>query len=453
MAVTMSSQAMHTSGLLSTDEYVEPRRPVLPHVQSAGDATRSNADCTASCLSFEPRPQTPDHQKKYRQSVLHEPGKIVRHFGTAGDPLPEGSFGRATIARQGESVADYIKSYPQSSLAQWALQRAEDVYASSKREPLGKGYVRGHQIPNGLGIATPFGVAIHAKELDRAGQAKLAMFPKDHPSGSSRDPEDPTHPLYVTSHGAYAAGEQRHRHYDWNRAGLDPATHSFGLASGRDQHDGLKQALQPGQDLAASSARLCDQHWEEFQATNRDELGQVKRLGMAGRQLPADHIFGVPSKHELGSVSTLLKGDYSPEQLQDDADLGKSLKEGWRNLGPAGRIYGVPTVRKDIRAPRKQSIANAQNYGNEPNSMQLIHPSATAERGVTEQHYKQQMSKDVMRDIIGASGILMDSAVFDAIFQHAAQRDQCNDSCCLDSFMHSRQQWLAQKMQIHCTCL
>jgi len=61
------------------------------------------------------------------------------------------------------------------------------------------------------------------------------------------------------------------------------------------------------------------------------------------------------------------------------------------------QIYGVPTVRKDIRAPKKQSIANAQNYGNEPNSMQLIHPSATAERGVNEQHFNQQMSKDAMR--------------------------------------------------------
>jgi hypothetical protein len=61
------------------------------------------------------------------------------------------------------------------------------------------------------------------------------------------------------------------------------------------------------------------------------------------------------------------------------------------------QIYGVPTVRKDIKAPKKQSIANAQNYGNEPNSMQLIHPSATAERGVNEQHYNQQMSKDALR--------------------------------------------------------
>lgn len=54
--------------------------------------------------------------------------------------------------------------------------------------------------------------------------------------------------------------------------------------------------------------------------------------------MPEGHIFGVPSKHETGSVSSLLKGDYSPEQLQDDADLGKSVKEACRNLGPAGRV-------------------------------------------------------------------------------------------------------------------
>lgn len=68
------------------------------------------------------------------------------------------------------------------------------------------------------------------QELDRAGQAKAAMFPQAHPSGSSRDPQDPSHHLYVTSHGAYGAGEQRHRHYDWDRTGLDPASHSFGEA-------------------------------------------------------------------------------------------------------------------------------------------------------------------------------------------------------------------------------
>ena len=71
-------------------------------------------------------------------------------------------------------------------------------------------------------------VRVCMQELDRAGQAKSAMFPADAPAGSSRDPTDPNHQLYVTSHGAYAAGEQRDRHYDWETAGLDPATHSFG---------------------------------------------------------------------------------------------------------------------------------------------------------------------------------------------------------------------------------
>lgn len=59
-----------------------------------------------------------------------------------------------------------------------------------------------------------------------------------------------------------------------------------GLAPSSDQQHGLKQALQPGQGPDASSAALCDQHWAQFQLTNRDELGQVKRLGMAGRCVP-----------------------------------------------------------------------------------------------------------------------------------------------------------------------
>lgn len=129
------ANSKHTSTLLCTDEYLQPRRPVLPHIPAAGERSKqspvkqSNPDTTATCLSFSERPQTPPHEKKYRQSALHEPGAIVRHFGTAEDPLPEGTFGRATHAKPGESVADYIQSYPQSAIAQWALQQAEDVYA------------------------------------------------------------------------------------------------------------------------------------------------------------------------------------------------------------------------------------------------------------------------------------------------------------------------------------
>ena len=40
---------------------------------------------------------------------------------------------------------------------------ALDALRSSKLEPLGKGFVRGHKIPDGLGTQLPFGTAVHAK--------------------------------------------------------------------------------------------------------------------------------------------------------------------------------------------------------------------------------------------------------------------------------------------------
>ena len=119
------------------------------------------------------------------------------------------------------------------------------------------------------------------QELDRAGQAKSAMFPKDHPSGSSRDPEDPTHPLYVTSHGAYAAGEQRHRHYDWNRAGLDPATHSFGEAA---SHIGHRQhACFSSSSVYSIHRRLLSAHYavQEFESRQLKLHWPGQRAGQA----------------------------------------------------------------------------------------------------------------------------------------------------------------------------
>ena len=56
-----------------------------------------------------------------------------------------------------------------------------------------------------------------------------------------------------------------------------------GKESGSDQQNGLKQALQPGQSPEACSATLVDKRWAQFQQSNREELGQIKRLGMDGR--------------------------------------------------------------------------------------------------------------------------------------------------------------------------
>ena len=56
------------------------------------------------------------------------PGAIVRHFGTADDPIPAGPFGDTTKSLPGQSVAENIKSYPDTEIGRWKLDRAEDIY-------------------------------------------------------------------------------------------------------------------------------------------------------------------------------------------------------------------------------------------------------------------------------------------------------------------------------------
>ena len=89
--------------------------------------TTFTAESIKDAVTWSEPPPTPPEQKKYRQSTIHEAGKIVRHPGSAGDPLPEGPFGDKSV--YGESVAQNMQAYPRTEVARWTLDRAEDVYA------------------------------------------------------------------------------------------------------------------------------------------------------------------------------------------------------------------------------------------------------------------------------------------------------------------------------------
>ena len=157
-------------------------------------------------VETEPRPTTPDEIKKFRRSTLHEPGRRVLHTVTEDDAIPTMTFGVKSVL--GEPAADVMATYPRSELDQWRLERTEDVYASTRREPLGKSFVRGHQIPdkfNRTGFGQPGSVAPTSSVV------KDLVFP---PEGTAGDEENgEAHRMYVKSHGDYAPGEQRDRGY------------------------------------------------------------------------------------------------------------------------------------------------------------------------------------------------------------------------------------------------
>lgn len=74
--------------------------------------------------------------------------------------------------------------------------------------------------------------------------------------------------------------------------------------------------------------------------------------------------------------------------MQPDDDLGRSTKVGTRNVvrkpEDNNRVFGTPTIRTDIPFKDKRSIADFNNYGDEPEAIDLLFPSTFTEMGITE---------------------------------------------------------------------
>lgn len=137
-------------------------------------------------------------------------------------------------------------------------------------------------------------------------------------------------------------------------------------------------------------------------------------------------------------VEKLLQGYYPAEDQLPDADLGRSLREGFRNWPTPGRTFGVPSVRTDLPQPQHLSVSNTQNFGNEPNAFSLLSPCSTADRGVNETHYLQRHGRAAIRTLVTDAQIAMDDAEFEACFAASAAAEGLADETSLKSFMDTR---------------
>ena len=79
------------------------------------------------------------------------------------------------------------------------------------------------------------------------------------------------------------------------------------------------------------------------------------------------------------------------KELRPDDDLGKCVKPGSRNMvrrpEDKNRAFGCPTIRTDIPYKEFKSVADYQNYGDEPEAIDLLFPSTFQEMGITEQDF------------------------------------------------------------------
>ena len=169
-----------------------------------------------------------DPSAKWRKSYSSAPGLRVLHPGVDGDfegkrcPTDHISFGR-TVAVKGESfdsVADVVaQPGADSDFGLASTLAKEAIYRTSKREPIGRPYNRGHVQPDST-RAPGFRYGKPAMKADES--VKYGMYPEQ------TEPEDKHKAMYVRTHGSWAPGEQITRGYNWK---IDLMTATFSRAS------------------------------------------------------------------------------------------------------------------------------------------------------------------------------------------------------------------------------
>ena len=150
-----------------------------------------------------------------------------------------------------------------------------------------------------------------------------------------------------------------------------------------------------------------------------DQLGKARSLGH-GTTLPENHVFGVGGKLEDEGAWSCIQGSYSAEEQQPDADLGKPVSHGWRNVTTESRAFGVPSIRADITPPERRSVADNQNYGDDVNAQFLLYPDEFSANGVADEEFSQSRTQDDLRRLFSKIGYSLDEDVFQRLWNDAS---------------------------------
>ncbi|OQR98682.1 hypothetical protein ACHHYP_08211 [Achlya hypogyna] len=378
----------------------QPRRQPLP--ANAGKKQTPNAnESTAHCLNFEARPGTPEAVRKYRKSYFAEPGTRIVHSGLVDDmKVHDMNKKYGVTTKNSDHVQDVMPPRLPSDHALITQAKLDAVYQSTKREPLGKSFTRGHVFNQSIFGSPPPEVSDTTKEL-----IYTAPFAETAEAKA----------LYKRSHGASDPGEQKHRAY---AVPFDLAQARFGTLKLKDD-GGVASVLNPELDEHVSKLTITSKNVEDMKST-LDQLGRPRNLGF-GRE-NNEHVFGVKLPKDAAGAGDCIQGNYSFEEQQPDADLGRPVNRGWLNATTDDRAFGVPSIRSDVAPPAKRSLADAQNYGDDVMAQELLYPQQYAMLGVQDTEFGQPRSKAYLAELFAKIGYRLPPPVVDRLYAAASAK-------------------------------
>lgn len=92
-----------------------------------------------------------------------------------------------------------------------------------------------------------------------------------------------------------------------------------------------------------------------------------------------------------------------------------------RNEEDQHRTFGCPTVRTDIPKKKLKSVADHQNYGDEPEAVDVLFPSSHTEIGIDENDFSRPRSKAYIRQLFASIGHTFKTGKFNTIFRKAME--------------------------------
>jgi hypothetical protein len=131
------------------------------------------------------------------------------------------------------------------------------------------------------------------------------------------------------------------------------------------------------------------------------------------------------------NAARCIHGEPTEGDVQAERDLGRSLKPGCGNFvqreEDRERAFGLPTVRSDVPQKKLRSVADYQNYGDEPEAVDLLFPSNYSELGVSEADFRQLRSREEIRMLFSRIGFAYKAGKFNAIYNRAKEIGDASD--------------------------
>ncbi|MED6286438.1 hypothetical protein CHARACLAT_005980 [Characodon lateralis] len=312
--------------------------------QSRAGKQKPIGDRAKSCLQDISYAPTPPVLWKFCSGTRPEPGAIRVPRGKANDPDVASTLIHGTSTKSSLSQGDGLINLPQKTVFQQKLQElSESVYASSRKAPLGRGPVRGAELPAWYNNKTTFGV----KTVKGHGVREIINPPKAIEELEEEAQEG--HEAYVRSHNSYFVGEKIDRKYNCSNFHKNS---TFGIptphfSDGRNV-DKTLHWLGESHKFYSPNA-----HWKR--SGNKEKLalqiGRTSNILSKRRHtlpVPPEHTFGVilpPDHYGAGEIIHFTE----PGKFARGPDWQRSLVSAVKNLLKKVNFHNFPSLLNAFR--------------------------------------------------------------------------------------------------------